>query len=795
MKQDFPPLNLREPRIEPRRPMKSRPIPLKAEVIQRRQMIARELRTRVEPISERLRQLSPEERKAVFVKLEHERPIQLSGTGLKALGEPDEHITLAIPRDGNLAKLEAQISAFGTGALNKYDQPPSSFVASLQNVELGDPLDRLSDEMYARYKRDIKKKTVIYEVELVSFAPGSKQRRAELAAIRAELVKFLGYNGALFEHEERGASCHAVLRTTGVQLQALVEEARWQTKIIGFDARPQFETYSTVLSDFNAADAGILAPDSDAPVVCVIDSGVSPDNPFLKPVTRDDLLRSFLKGKPNNPFDEYGHGSGVASLVAYYVLQLAKGALNEGRVVVASARVLDENNQAEEDKLFSAALREVVEAFAGIGVKIFNLSVNNLQYRWSSETRRTVHRRSWIARTIDQLSREYDVVFVVSTGNLFLNQLQQFSEERKDYPSYLLSTDAKLLDPAQSALAVTVGSIAPKPRVVGPSGTVSAIAALNGPSPFTRCGPGVAREIKPELVDYGGNFIFDTDDHRIKENFGTSIPVASNQLTPALSHRVGSSFAAARVSHKLALVQRDLTELLGRTPSACLMKAFLISSATRRDESTECDDLEWVNTLGYGMPDAAKATDAGMHSVVMFFDGQLPVDRVAYFAVPVPASLAAANGRFRMTVTVVHAPEVQRHGLETYLGTTVRWKLFRGDTAPDDIVNTMSVDEDGEDLGEATGEKPADLRQFSLGANRRSRGAVQHDIMEWPRHIEKHSEHSYTLAVAVFKKWNRANFPDVPFAVVVRLEDLGQTAEVNLYVDVRDLLVESEVRV
>ena len=36
-----------------------------------------------------------------------------------------------------------------------------------------------------------------------------------------------------------------------------------------------------------------------------------------------------------------------------------------------------------------------------------------------------------------------------------------------------------------------------------------AIAEQKQPSPFTRCGPGIGKEIKPELVELGGNYLID----------------------------------------------------------------------------------------------------------------------------------------------------------------------------------------------------------------------------------------------------------------------------------------------
>jgi hypothetical protein len=71
---------------------------------------------------------------------------------------------------------------------------------------------------------------------------------------------------------------------------------------------------------------------------------------------------------------------------------------------------------------------------------------------------------------------------------------------------------------------------------VGPAPGAQAIAQQGHPSPFTRCGPGIASEIKPEIVEYGGNLTWDGG--LVRENYGCSIPVATHQLTPALSAAV-----------------------------------------------------------------------------------------------------------------------------------------------------------------------------------------------------------------------------------------------------------------
>lgn len=95
MNDNYPPLPLMTPTIEDRRGERPRPVPLSAEVIARRGEIAQRLKRQIDPISQRLTALTDEQRRAVFLKLEHDAPVQLTGTGLRAITEPAAGITLA----------------------------------------------------------------------------------------------------------------------------------------------------------------------------------------------------------------------------------------------------------------------------------------------------------------------------------------------------------------------------------------------------------------------------------------------------------------------------------------------------------------------------------------------------------------------------------------------------------------------------------------------------------------------------------------------------------------------------
>jgi hypothetical protein len=804
MNNDFPPFELLTPQIADRRKDRGRNIPSDMDLINRRQDVAKKLYDLVAPLSDSLRSMSEEERKAVFYKIEHEKNISLSGTDLKPIAEPSKLFTLAVPRSDNLDNFIAKINEFGYGNLKKGRPSNERLIAALIDIVEGSPFDRLSQALFEQYDQLIKEAWLICEIEMMSFAIGANQQLTELREIRDKLTHAFesGINGNFFEHEEIKGTCRAVIRCSGKLFHELVEGKEWQRRISWFDARPEFETFSSILNEFNVSElASISEPDDGSSIVCIVDSGVTIGNPFLTPVTKADFIKSFLNKDPNNPFDEYGHGSGVASLASYYALNLDKGALNEGKVWIASARILDADNQGEDDRLLSRVLEEVVETFVPLGVRIYNLSVNIINRKWNDESKRTVSRRSWIARTIDRISREKDIVFVVSTGNLNLFDVKNYIQDGSDYPAYLSDDNAKMLDPAQSALALTVGSIAPNTMAVGPAGSAYAIAQKNQPSPFTRCGPGVSREIKPELVEYGGNYLRDDSlAPIIRINPGTNVVMASNKLTPAIMHDCGTSFCVPRVTYKLARILDDLQLLGFENISAPLLKAFIVNSACYSclgdEHSNFVEQMEsikpkhWLNVIGYGFPDHIRATDCDNNSVILFYQGLLPANKVAYFDIPVPAILASAdNGVKRLTITVTCAPEVQRWGLEQYLGTMIKWRLFRGDRNQEDIIAAMSIETDI--MGEEQPDIPGELK-CKIGINLRSRGTIQHDIYEWSHHNADYSSGHYTLAIASYEKWGRDNPDKMPFAIVVRLEDTTHSADI--YNEVKNILIQTEIQ-
>lgn len=786
MNDQTPPLGLGDPEIFDRRNEPGRRIKSSTDAIEQREIKAGVLRQQLNPIRRHLGTLTAAQRRAFFVKLQHSGPISLTGTGLKRFSPISDNVTLAVATD-SLERFDDKLTRYGNAPLANEVIPESALVGRLVEIAVGTPLDRVSDEIFESFSELASRDWLTIEIELVSLQAGPVQRRNEIANGLNRLTDFLGrgIHGTIYEHEEDKGACRAMIGCTGEAFRTLVQDRDWQTLISWFELPPAFETFHHTLRNFQVADLGGFIPPNTDNVVCVVDSGVLPENAFLNPIARRDLMRSFLKDRADDIVDEHGHGSGVASLVSYYALNLAAGAEQTAKCWIASARILDENNELK-DRLLSVVLEEVVETFSSIGIKIFNLSVNIFNRPWNPSTRRIHPKRSWTARTIDRLSRERDVLFILSVGNLTMATVGTLIADAP-YPQHFSRDYCSILDPGQAALAISVGSLAASTQIVGVAGQITAIAERDQPSPFTRIGPGIRGEHKPELVEYGGNLAFDHDLTRVRENAGGNVVMATNSLNPAITTSFGTSFAAPRVTYHAAQIADDL-RLIGVNSTGPLLRAFLISSAEYPQSESFVDaihslrpDVDYRDVVGYGVPDAFRATYCDDFDVVMYYQGALTKDKVALFDIPVPELLIeTGRGPKRLSITVCFNPEVHNRGFGEYFGSTMQWRLFRGDVDREAIIEQISRPLEDEENGPAP--EPPRVRLDLSGAHglqRRSRGTAQYDAISWDLHGAEFSRNHYTLAVTTFEKWQRANPAPVPYAVVVRLEE--QSRRVAIY--------------
>ena len=212
------------------------------------------------------------------------------------------------------------------------------------------------------------------------------------------------------------------------------------------------------------------------------------------------------------------------------------------------------------EKLFPPrVLQEIIEHFhkGSAHTKVFNHSIN------ATSPCRLVHMSAWAA-SIDQLTWESDLLFIVSAGNISKYGdvskpgIREYIVSGRRYPDYLFLPWARIANPGQSLQAVTVGSIA----INSVSGIEKSFAGFSEPSPFSRSGLGIWDVIKPEVVEYGGDFVYDTGHPpNIKISTENSPQLIRSTLRggPLVGNdNVGTSFAAPKISNIVAAIQSIL---------------------------------------------------------------------------------------------------------------------------------------------------------------------------------------------------------------------------------------------
>ena len=106
--------------------------------------------------------------------------------------------------------------------------PNSRLATAVESIQpLGQPTDRLSQELLENYAALIQQPQLVCEIELLSLLSGRTQQRNELQEFRRLLKTELDRDrvGAFFEHEEIKGTCRVVIRCTGQLFRHLVEDA------------------------------------------------------------------------------------------------------------------------------------------------------------------------------------------------------------------------------------------------------------------------------------------------------------------------------------------------------------------------------------------------------------------------------------------------------------------------------------------------------------------------------------------------------------------------------------------
>ncbi|MBZ0115888.1 MAG: S8 family peptidase, partial [Sandaracinaceae bacterium] len=510
--------------------------------------------------------------------------------------------------------------------------------------------------------------------------------------------------------------------------------------------------------------------DANAPVIGVLDSGLVTGHPLLAPAVAH--AESFIDGA--GPEDEHGHGTHVAGIAVFGdVEEQARAGTFRASARVAAGRVLDGVNEYDE-KLIENQIRAAVEVLSrDFGCRIFNVSLGDLHHPHVGGRLRP------LAMTLDDLAREHRVLFVVCTGN-FRGGSDGPTDWRGEYPGYLVSDGARVLDPAPALNVLTVGSIVrhelSHPAARWPNDpSYQPIARHGQPSPFTRsAAPDTA--IKPELVEHGGNLAVDIRAGTSRYVESPTLGVLSTNYAHAggdlfaVDH--GTSFAAPKVANLAA-------RILARYPDAStdLVRALLVAHAEIPAASEALlakDDL--VRVVGYGTPNAQRCLGSSERAVTLVAEDRLGVNESHFFEIPLPEDFTKAPVRRtrRIRIALAHTPIV-RPSRADYRASRFTFRVVRAESI-EVVRKTFRRGSDEDNLGESGFWPSSSIRE--AGTVQAATWTIRQTDRRWTR------KRPFLVVSRIVPDWGKNLLDSEPYAVVAAIEDRSE-AEVRLYSQLR----------
>lgn len=547
---------------------------------------------------------------------------------------------------------------------------------------------------------------------------------------------------------------------------------------------PRFAIDRTLLA-LDIQELPVPQPPADtAAGVVVLDSGLNTGHPLLRMAVGDS--QGFVPpGRAAN--DVHGHGTKVAGLALYGdVAACAQRRAFVPEIRLFSGRVLDDHNQYE-PTFVENHVREAVQYFVeSYNCRIFNLSIGDLNRPYLGG------HVAGLAHVLDSLAREYEVLFVLCTGN-FLGQGGVPADWIAEYPNYLLTQHAALLDPAPAINAITVGAIARYDATANAHyfpATLEErpVAQVDQPSPFTRSGIGAGYPIKPDVVAYGGNSAVDPRVNRglpVTRGLGTVSTYHDFAGGRLLVEDNGTSFAAPYVTNLAGL----LSNKLGAS-DANVLRAILLAHAEMPEAAIALldDEVAQRRLCGYGCIPAQSLLESTDTEVTLFAADAIADRHHHFYELPIPDTFYSRGTRDRqLTVALSHFPPTRTTRID-YKATRISFKLVEAESL-DEVVAFFNAAVDREGL-----ERIPEVTGRSVSERERSRGSGQSATWRFRRITNQRRQMKmFVVVTRLDAPWSTGLVEEQErYGLAVVLRD-RENLEEELYLQIRERL-EARVR-
>ncbi|WP_268948519.1 S8 family serine peptidase, partial [Pseudomonas syringae] len=209
------------------------------------------------------------------------------------------------------------------------------------------------------------------------------------------------------------------------------------------------------------------------------------------------------------------------------------------------------------------------------------------------------------AQRLDQIADDYDVIFVISAGNLTASTMRpEWPADHTKAAAILASfRNDQIYVPAESIRNISVAALNPGNH----SGSI-----VDMPARYSRRGPGLRTGVKPDISHYGGS--------------GSICPTAGHGLASVMPSGdvitgCGTSYAAPLAAKMLASLESSIEGDVSReTLTALAIHNSRISDTLRKKEFQGAAQ----QLVGFGKPPAASdAMLNGDHEITLLFSSRL----------------------------------------------------------------------------------------------------------------------------------------------------------------------------
>ena len=629
-------------------------------------------------------------------------------------GMPDDEFYNLEYKDKNLSSrlylvstnskaLQEMKSLFKRYASNPRESLPRGYgkfkevFAQLRALRFWDYADRLDGsnflEEWLRNNEAFPDKTIKFQIEL--WFRGSEVKRDEAQRKVSELVE-IGNGRVLSCCVIKEIRYHALLvELPTISLRQMIIDMEEGSlvrsgEIMYFKPMPQLDSNNidTDTEPFHMAEWELASLPTKKPVVALLDGYPLPHHTALDGRLSIDDPDGFEERYKKVIQRE--HGTEMASLIIHGDLSTPGEALDSLLYVrpIMFPKDAEGKEELPEDRLIVDLVHRAVKRMfegdnhapaAAPEVRIINFSIG--------DPVRAFHGvRSPLARLLDWVSYKYNVLFIVSAGNIqgqiipLECNIKEFKTKRQEEISKYISKaltdnciEHKIFSPAESINNLTVGavhvdssSIPDDPAMVNPFDCLH-------PAIYSTFGGGHRNSIKPDLLYNGGRqllydkFVYEDSLYPagFNRNPGLQVAYPGSSINNTIFVR-GTSGAAALVSRNAYYCYKELNEILdiygkSDTHMHLLIKALaahgcswdIIGDNIERYLSDGYDKKTIKRLwMGYGYPDFQKSLVCSPQRVTILGFSELKNEEAHQFILPLPPSLINVRMKRRLTITL-----------------------------------------------------------------------------------------------------------------------------------------------